>query len=90
MTAQANQASEFDLKDPLAQPFQDVRARLIARYRNRGDITEEQIRDAFDRAQARFADSAVRTFVPILVERIVTVELERKTHNLTNHVPLRL
>jgi hypothetical protein len=90
MTTQASHSPRSELEDPLLRQLQDVRARLLARYRDRGGITEQQARDAVDRTTSRFANAPVRAFIPILVERIVTVELERQSSTATRHVRYEL
>jgi hypothetical protein len=77
--------SSHYLEDQLARQLQAAHVRITARYRSREGITEEQIRDAFDRAITHFADAQVRNFIPILVERIVEVELERQSLGHSNH-----
>jgi hypothetical protein len=61
----------------LAQQLHAAEARLVDRYRERGDITEDRVRSTYAGVMSRFVDARVRNFLPILVERAVQLELER-------------
>ena len=61
----------------LAQQLQAAEARLVDRYREHGEITEDRVRSTYAGVVSRFADAPVRNFLPILVERAVQHELER-------------
>jgi CRISPR/Cas system-associated exonuclease Cas4 (RecB family) len=53
-----------------------VEHRLADRF---ADLPAERVSAAVDRAQARFAQSTIREFIPLLVERRVAAELTRLT-----------
>jgi hypothetical protein len=52
----------------------EVRQRLVRKF---ADLPEDHVSTAVTEAQARFAGSKVRGFVPLLVERRVSGELSR-------------
>lgn len=55
--------------------IEDVRQRLLRKYR---DVSRDQVFTVVADAHARFTDSRVRDFVPLLVERRATEELARQ------------
>jgi hypothetical protein len=57
-----------------AASIDEVRQRLVRRF---ADLPEDHISTAVTQAQARFAGSKVRYFVPLLIERRVSGELAR-------------
>jgi CRISPR/Cas system-associated exonuclease Cas4 (RecB family) len=52
----------------------DVQHRLADRF---AQLPADRVSAAVDQAQARFAQSTIRDFIPLLVERRVTAELTR-------------
>jgi hypothetical protein len=52
----------------------DVERRLTSKY---GHLPPDQISAAVQRARARFAQSSIRDFVPLLVERHARAELTK-------------
>ena len=52
----------------------DVERRLTSKY---GHLPPEQISAAVERARARFEQSSIRDFVPLLVERHARAELTK-------------
>lgn len=54
----------------------DVQKRLADRF---AQLPAERVSAAVDQAQARFAQSTIRDFIPLLVERRVAAELVRLT-----------
>lgn len=54
----------------------DVQKRLADRF---ASLPVERVSAAVDQAQARFAQSTIRDFIPLLVERRVSTELTRLT-----------
>jgi uncharacterized protein len=61
-------------EDPIEIQLRDVEARLITRGQPAG-VPAERVRAAVRDAAAGFTDAAVRTFVPVLVERAVRERL---------------
>jgi CRISPR/Cas system-associated exonuclease Cas4 (RecB family) len=53
----------------------EVRQRLVRKF---ADLSEDHVSTAVTEAQARFADSKVRDFVPLLIERRVSGQLSRQ------------
>ncbi|ABK72691.1 three-helix bundle dimerization domain-containing protein [Mycolicibacterium smegmatis] len=51
----------------------DVEDRLVKRFTT---VPPRRVSDAVETARHRFDDSTIRDFVPLLVERRVTTELE--------------
>jgi hypothetical protein len=60
MTAESGRSTNRILDDHLTEQLEAAQARIATRYRDQDGITEEQIRDAFDRVGSRFADAQVR------------------------------
>ncbi len=52
----------------------DVAQRLTSKY---ADVPPHQISDAIRDAQARFEKSPIRDFVPLLIERRVSAEIDQ-------------
>ena len=61
----------------ITQQLSEAEGRLVEHYAPRHHVSEDHVRETFDKITQRFADARVRTFVPILVERAVRRELER-------------
>jgi hypothetical protein len=53
----------------------EVRQRLVRKF---ADLPADHVSTAVTEAQARFADSKVRDFLPLLIERRVCGELSRQ------------
>jgi hypothetical protein len=78
MTATSSKPSMESLEDrQVAQQLAETESRLIEHYRDRDGITEERVRSTFGSVRDRFAQARIRSFLPILVERGVQVELGR-------------
>jgi hypothetical protein len=67
--------------DPAGSPerideqLQQVKARLVSRYCADGRLGEETVRQRFAEAVDSFADARIRTYLPVLVERMVRARL---------------
>jgi hypothetical protein len=59
----------------VAQQLDAVEARLIERYREQEGVGEDRVRHTIDVVRSRFEGAAVRSFLPILIERAVASEL---------------
>ncbi|HEY1968787.1 MAG TPA: hypothetical protein VGH89_12635 [Pseudonocardia sp.] len=58
------------------QQLREVESRLLTRYGGDDSAAQERAREVVASVTARFADSKIRTYLPVLVERAAKAELD--------------
>jgi hypothetical protein len=82
------QALRPSIRDPeaqISQQLSEAENRLVDHYAERGEITEDHVRQTFRLVSERFLRAKIRTFLPILIERATRQELEHRCSNACFH-----
>ncbi|WP_156935010.1 three-helix bundle dimerization domain-containing protein [Pseudonocardia spinosispora] len=58
------------------QQLREVEDRLVARYANHADLTEEVVRGAVAELRDRYSIARVRSFLPIIIERAARAKFD--------------
>lgn len=69
--AGARAAGPEDAIKAVNNQLAQLEMRMVDQYARSGDHLEDEVRNTFQQAQARFSNATVHTFLPILIERRV-------------------